>query len=212
MSKKLIKMFWMSFALLGMLAAANVSAAAILKIDSSGILFGADAVEVGGGMYDVLFQTGSCDSVFSGCDTSKFIFTNSASAAQASQALLDQVFTGIYDTKPDKTKGCIDPSSCFVLTPTEVYTSFTFSGTPFLRVDGRVAENFGTNAADTLGNFDINPDDDLSIFGNYTYALWSVAPALPEQPQGSVPEPNMLAILSLGLYAMRKVAQGRKSG
>ena len=55
-----------------------------------GILHGASDVLVDGNLYDVQFLDGTCIDLYDGCDdVSDFTFQTQASAALASQALLD---------------------------------------------------------------------------------------------------------------------------
>ena len=99
--------------------------AATLNVDFSGQLTGASGVDVGGVLYDVTFEEGSCIGLFSGCDTnSDFTFTSAAAARLASLALLDQVLldgpAGNFDTSPELTFGCSLSAFCFILTPFEI--------------------------------------------------------------------------------------------
>ena len=55
--------------------ASQASTAAILQVNSFGILTGATEVDVGGTLYDVTFADGSCNSLFNGCVSSAFTFT-----------------------------------------------------------------------------------------------------------------------------------------
>lgn len=82
------------------------AAAAVLIVNSSGLLTGATAVEVDGSLYDVEFLDGTCTSVFGTCATSSFAFQTQALAQSAARALLDQVFLGIYDDDVTLTQGC----------------------------------------------------------------------------------------------------------
>src|SRR6476646_4971763 len=77
------------------------SVSATTQIVSGGKLTGATSVDVNGTLYDVEFLDGSCITVFGGCDSvSDLAFNTDGDASAAAQALLDQVFTGIYDTQP----------------------------------------------------------------------------------------------------------------
>jgi len=79
----------------------------VLQVDIAGILTGANGVDVGGALYDVTFSHGSCVDLYSGCDQlSDFTFTDGFDAVAASQALLDQVLVGVYDSDPSRTRGC----------------------------------------------------------------------------------------------------------
>ena len=60
-----------------------------------GQLVGAFDVSVGGTLYDVTFQDGTCVDLFDGCDeVSDFAFPTSSAANSASFALLAQVLLG----------------------------------------------------------------------------------------------------------------------
>ena len=97
------------------------AAAATLDVDAFGILLGASGVDVGGASYDVTFQSGSCASIFMGCnDVSDFQFATEADATTAAAALLDQVFldtaVGQFDTSVLSISGCeLRASNCSAL-------------------------------------------------------------------------------------------------
>jgi hypothetical protein len=87
-----------------------------------GELVGAFEVDVNGTLYDVLFQNGSCASVFNGCDSADdFTFTSATDAEAAALALLDQVFGAddIVDAFPNRTNGCQNDGgfTCNIFTP-----------------------------------------------------------------------------------------------
>src|ERR1044071_5337552 len=109
--------------MLGIFYPAAAMAGPILQIDSNGILIGAQGVKVGLTTYNVQFERGVCTALFSGCGavaTFPFPVTNltdSLQARAASQALLDQVFVGAFDTSPGMINGCQGLSTCGVLTP-----------------------------------------------------------------------------------------------
>ena len=84
-------------------------------VTNGGQLLGAADVDVGGTLYDVSFLDGSCDSLYGGC--SSFTFNTQADAALASQALLDQVFIGAFDSNPSLTNGINSPLEGEVRTP-----------------------------------------------------------------------------------------------
>ncbi len=91
-------------ALLALLAPATTHA---LPIVSGGQLQGATDVNVGGVLYDVRFVDGRCVDVFDGCDeAADFTFQTYHDAYLASRALINQVFTGVYDNLPIRTAGC----------------------------------------------------------------------------------------------------------
>ena len=90
---------------------------ATLIIDESGQLVGARDVIILGASYDVEFIDGSCVEVFSGCDELADITFLQDDAVAAAQALLDQVFTGPFDSDPELTRGCTSPETCRVQIP-----------------------------------------------------------------------------------------------
>lgn len=94
-------------------------------VTAGGQLMGATAVNVDGTFYDVSFLEGSCNSLFSGCTT--HTFQTSTAAALASQALLDQVFIGVYDTTPSLTNGIEN-------TVAAVFTLYNTSAIGFTRM------------------------------------------------------------------------------
>jgi hypothetical protein len=104
-------------ALVGALALCSSLSATAAPIVVGGELVGATGVAVGGSIYNVDFIDGSCASVYSGCDAaSDFTFNSLADGDLASQALLDQVLVGIYDTTPSLTIGCTASDRCHVTT------------------------------------------------------------------------------------------------
>lgn len=109
------------------LATTAAQSSAAETIVTNGKLLGATGVLVNGSSYNVSFVDGTCAALFSGCDqNTDFVFQDSAAARAASQALLDQVFLGIYDTNPELTSGCSSTSTCTAFTP------FLYRATPQL--------------------------------------------------------------------------------
>lgn len=169
------------------------SQAALLQIDSNGILMGAKGVLVEGAYYDVTFADGSCISLFSGCNqSSDFNFTTQSSAIAAAQAILDQVFIGIYDENPNLTFGC------------RISTGFSYGycgvNIPYLIESPYVA-------APTAWNY-INEKDDrlqrkrlLTPHDDFTRNNWNYAIFTPSSP-ASVPESSSMILLGLGLIAL----------
>ena len=107
-----------------------------------GQLMGASSVLVDGALYDVQFVDGTCIDLYNGCDdTSDFTFQTEASAALASQALLDQVFidgpAGDFDSDPYLSFSCGFASATVDFC--DAYTLFWFGGFPFYRKQCRLA-------------------------------------------------------------------------
>ena len=102
---------------------------ATLNVSNDGVLLGASGVDVGGTLYDVVFADGSCIQIFSGCDTiSDLDFSDQASATDAAQALLDQVFVdtveGAYDSGLAPIFGCGNTSICNTFIPFNLVSVF----------------------------------------------------------------------------------------
>jgi len=172
------------------LAAASMqaNAASILVVDGgTGVLLGADNVSVGGlGLFDVRFREGTCASVFNGCDSvTDFTFSNFSDAQDAAEALLTDVFVGIFDTDPTLTFGCAEGTPCISWTP----WGFNAGNTLVFRTYNSPIElaifdttEFGAQA----------PADDTTTFGlSVNWAVWT--------PPAAVPIPAALWLFGSGL-------------
>jgi hypothetical protein len=188
--------------------------AAALLVDPSGVLTGATGVVVNGTLFDVSFRSGSCNSVFNGCDpATDLLFTDSASALAASQALLDQVFLGhnpgnidpftpgLFDSHPGLTQGCTDAAfrECIALTP------YGFSGGTQLLAGfainyGSVFEDFGEKTDEAVLSSIVGGGTVTS--GIQTFAVWS-----PSSVTSAVPEPSTLVLVGSGLIAVMRRAR-----
>lgn len=158
--------------------------AVVLQVNSSGILTGATGVMVEGKAYDVTFKEGTCAQVYGSCTTSAFDFKTASSAHAAAQALLDSVFTGIYDNDPAKTFGCSNTYSCYSIIAygstapyfqaSYAYNYSSLNGYP----DYRNVTNFSTatNSADQSAN---------------NFAIFRAA--------ATVPEPGSVALFGIAL-------------
>ncbi|WP_223276448.1 PEPxxWA-CTERM sorting domain-containing protein [Sphingomonas daechungensis] len=170
----------------GLLSAVSATPAisAILIVDGSGNLTGATGVNVLGTVYDVVFIDGTCASVFGGCDNQEdFAFGNSQEASSAAQALLDQVFVGLFDNDPALTSGCSDVLRCTAWLP---YHTSGFS------IDVGVAQNWYSGQVDRSfhGTFLLSDVPDFSQLGEDPW-VWA-------KFTRAVPEPSTWAMMLLG--------------
>lgn len=172
----------------------STSAATIIT-DGSGKIAGANDVIVNGDSYDVSFIDGTCVALFSGCDeSSDFVFTTSALAQAASQALLDQVFLDFdalqtFDADPEKTVGCTNSGLCRAL------TVFALSSTPGT-VAGVTADNNQFEVEDIVTlNIGVGDTLDLGDVTIATYAVWTAN-------SSAVPLPPTAYLMSLSLAGL----------
>lgn len=192
-------MNWKRFAFVaataGLLASAAPDARAATLITSGGELIGASGVIVGTGSYEVSFIDGSCASIFSGCDSAAdFAFTTFETAGQAAQALLDQVFIGVYDTEPERIAGC---GSVVVCAPDIPYST---DGTTF---DLRRAFNYAIEANDAVGQTEgILVTTNYGFFGGSTFARFT--------PTSAIPEPGAWMMMLAGFGALGASLRSRR--
>ena len=166
--------------------AADVRATVILDVNGSGILTGAQNVDVNGTFYNVQFLDGTCAALFSGCDSnSDFTFTTSSDAQAAAQALLDQVFLdgllGNFDSNPALTQGCTDPNLCDAIVPYAVGISTW------------LAENFLNPSLDSVFSQSVPVTFDSS---DNSFATWAVFTPV------SVPEPGSIYTFAVALLSL----------
>lgn len=186
--------------LVGGLVLAAAAQAALLQVNPSGLLTGATGVVVDGASYDVEFRygqslAGTCVEAFGSCAVGQvFTFSTQSAARAASQALLDQVFTGTFDVNLKLTAGCDSASLfCVVGTPWQV---FAMAG---VKVSVELAYN-SSQGADHLGLATLfAASDNLSSMGergaDYIWASWTPAAT------STVPEPTLPALLGAAAAA-----------
>jgi len=184
------------------LSAPTASATVILNV-AGGQLTGAQNVDVGGTLYDVTFEDGTCIALFSGCNsTSDFAFTDAASATQAAQALLDQVFIDIpfsfqFDSDPTLTRGCENLFNCNLDIPYGAPTASTVNIAQAINDSNEPSDRTTT----TFGFV----DTDLTSFRSGTYALFTrSAPA-------SIPEPGTWLLYLVGLALLAGFTRRRRA-
>lgn len=195
-------------------------AAPILQVED-GILTGAKHVEVAGAYYDVEFIDGTCIALFNGCNSpANFTINTKQEADLAAYALVDQVLVdgpaGQFDLYPNLIRGCYFDNmgmgvGCSVVTPystspgglTQYYGEQVYSS--WVRNHGLTFETHdyvGEGSAGIYQMHDVSIDDHRPPFmlsGSYiTFARWTESTPEPT----SVPEPSMLALLSIGLLGV----------
>lgn len=161
-------------------------------------LLGARNVEVMGVLFDVSFIDGSCDSIWSGCDRTKFRFPLSPLAAAASQALLDQVLLDVLplitlDSNPWKVRGLDSTDYGAIFTP------YAFEDST-VRVVG--AYNKAGSGIDVLDGFSFAHDTRLDEHPGSVYARWTVS--------STVPEPSVVTLFAISLIAACLLSRYRR--
>lgn len=179
------------------LTIAHANAAPVLLLDNDGVLTGAKNVEIAGNHYDVKFAVGSCNSLFNNCDPSAFTFNTEATARQAAQALLDQVFidgqAGQFDSVTTSILGCTHQVACIPYIP---FAIWSLDASQFVSMDV-----FNFSAGRGTDFVDIEPLPkwlDTARFDYVNFALFT--PAAPASSE--VPEPGSMALFTLAMAGL----------
>jgi hypothetical protein len=194
-----MKSMWLRVCLVAGCLAEGSAHAVTLQV-TNGKLIGATGVNVRGTLYDVTFQDGTCNNLFSGCNSNQdFEFNTLEAAASASEALLDQVLINLvqnqpFDSVPYLTMGCEAYDECWVITPYTLTSDITAA-------IGRMAINNTSDSFDRVSGAISQRLLDTSAHSHATFAVWS------RTLTNSVPEPPSLALMGAGLMAY--AASGR---
>jgi len=173
-------------------AIASQAGAAVLQVNTSGILTGATGVDVGGTLYNVTFADGSCNSLFNSCVQSAFAFNTFADVRLAGIALLDQVYidssAGEFDSATSNILGCVSPYQCVGAIP------YSFTGA---EVNTLWVVNNISNIEDWLVYSSFETTDDTNNFPAIHYVNFELATLAID-----VPEPTSIALFGLALAGL----------
>lgn len=162
---------------------------------------GAKGVDVGGTLYDVTFGDGVLGNSISS-------FTDSVSASLASQSLIDQVFSGFFDTSlgiNGISTYYISVTTAGVVTPYSI-TTVTKRGI-VIPVVNTVQSSIGKDQTSAVqpSTF-VESTADTTLQGATTIATWT-----PSATATAVPEPEAYAMMLAGLglvgFAARRKQQ-----
>lgn len=178
------------------LVVSSLANAGIIHDVQNGKLMGASGIDINGALYSVSFVDGSCNTAYAGCDETLFDFTDSQSATDAFNALIDQVFidnvviAGVeydFDSIPTLTNGCEYNSFC------EIWVPFSKS------TDTSHKSRWGYNRSNT--STDAIYQNIYTANNSYEGSYMTYTNFVREEI-GQVPEPSTLAIFSLGIMGL----------
>jgi sorbitol-specific phosphotransferase system component IIA len=178
---------------------------------SNTILLGANNVEVEGKLYDVMFVGDTAENLFSENGVYNFAFNTNSEARAASQALLDQVFIGIYDADAGLTAGIHRETDW-----AQIYTPYSAIIDAYHDGDDRIYHAIAWNASVgspfwdndfvdhtwTRASWDYGDNDN---HGGSVWAVWTEASGSP------VPVPAAVWLLGTGLIGLAGLRRKRKS-
>ncbi|GAB4394537.1 MAG: hypothetical protein Tsb0032_20610 [Kiloniellaceae bacterium] len=190
------------------LGTAPAEAGAILQV-SDGRLLGAKNVDIGGTLYDVTFQNGTCSELNSGCDeASDFMFQTYNDGMAAGAALRDQVLLdsplGLFDSISGLTGGCTTlANTCNIL------FGITLNGalaTNPSRLHAIVVNNRSSGSDNVSYTLEWHIRNTTGI-NNMTWASFSLAGST-----NAIPEPSTLLLFAGGLLGLAGAASRRRRG
>ncbi len=154
----------------------SASAATYNLVD--GKLIGAFDVDVGGTLYDVVFEQDSCINLYGRCDSATdFTFQTQSEAQTAADALLHQVFSNddSYDLDPTLTKGCVASGGCQIYTPFAIFEPIA----DLVLVNAMVVANYPAGSSPDMTLQGIFRSEQRILEVGYLYATWTPTTVIP---------------------------------